>query len=465
MELTTSLIVFAAVVLAVIAKGWWKPNQTVGLPLAYVLSLAMIHWLGALIHTFPWYGGGDTGYVILGFEQCTYGVLAFGAGSMLAAPWILKQIPRRNSYVDPAVQARLPMIFVGFGVLFFTVLGRLLRSVPSFSAVAACGVYLVVAGLCLLCWRAWQSKRKGVFFLWLIPVAALPFITTATMGFMGYGVAATFMVFCFVFRFYRPRWLAAVGTLGILFLGLSLGVTYFRERTEIRAAVWGGEGYMERMERMGKIFTEFEFFDIHNQEHLQRIEDRLNQNDLVGRAISNLNNSDEFARGQTLWQAVLALVPRIIWPGKPVRAGSGDIVSQYTGLTFGEGTSVGVGQVMEFYINFGTSGVVGGFLVIGILLGLFDGMAARRLNQGDFAGFATWFLPGLGFLQTGGSLSEVTGTVAASVVLMVTMNKFILPGFFNLQTQRQWVGARRRAPARCAPLKRSFVRRRKVTND
>ena len=105
---------------------------------------------------------------------------------------------------------------------------------------------------------------------------------------------------------------------------------------------------------------------------------------------------------------------------------------------------------MEFYINFGTWGVVIGFLVIGILLGLFDGMAARRLHQGDFAGFATWFLPGIGFLQTGGSLVEVSGTVAASAVLMVIMNHFILPNFFGVQAHRQSAGAHRRARARLA---------------
>jgi hypothetical protein len=453
MILNTLLIVFAAVVLVVIAKSWWKPNQTVGLPLAYVLSLAVMHWLGALIHTFPWFDAGNTGYVILGFMQCAYGAPAFGIGCLLIAPLILKWIPRSYSYADPGIQVRLPMVFVVFGVLFYTVLGALLKGVPSFGAVASCGVYLVVAGLCLMCWQAWRNKRYASFYLWLIPVAALPFITTVTMGFMGYGVAAAFMVFCFVFRFYRPRWLAAVGILVILFMGISLGVTYFRERTEIRDVVWGGEDYKIRMDRIGKIFTDFELFDIHNEEHLIRIEDRLNQNDLVGRAVLNLYTGDStYARGQTLWEAAQALVPRILWPEKPVQAGSGDMVSKYTGLPFDSSTtSVGIGQVMEFYINFGTAGVVIGFLVIGILLGLFDGMAARRLNQGDFAGFAAWFVPGVGFLQTGGSLSEVSGTVAASVVLMVIMNKYIVPTLFSLQAQRPPAVVQRRAPRRVSP--------------
>ena len=89
------------------------------------------------------------------------------------------------------------------GVLFFTVIGRVLRSVPSFSAVATCGVYLIVAGLCLLCWKAWRGGRGASFF----PLAdtrggIMPFITTATHGFYGvwrgsggHGLLLCFQVF------------------------------------------------------------------------------------------------------------------------------------------------------------------------------------------------------------------------------------------------------------------------------
>src|SRR5580704_15259360 len=190
MQLTTALIIFSAVLIAVIVRSWLPSAQTAGLPLAYVLSLAMIHWLGAFIHTLPWYEGGENAFVILGFQQCTYGVMAFGVGSILVAPWLVGKIPEGSARARPRSPRNLPAIFIGTGVLFYTILGSLLQNIPSFSALAACGVYLVIVGLGLLCWRAWQRRQRATLLLWLIPVCLLPFVTTVTAGFMGYGVAA-----------------------------------------------------------------------------------------------------------------------------------------------------------------------------------------------------------------------------------------------------------------------------------
>src|SRR5207249_8053409 len=60
---------------------------------------------------------------------------------------------------------------------------------------------------------------------------------------------------------------------------------------------------------------------------------------------------EQFAHGATFYEALLAPVPRILWPGKPVAAGSGDTMSRYTRLKFDRSTSVGIGQVAEFYIR------------------------------------------------------------------------------------------------------------------
>jgi hypothetical protein len=429
MTLITSLIVFTAVLIAVLAHNWLNPRRSTGLSLAYLVILAMNHWLGALIHALNWYNGKeDTSYVALGFEECSWGVVAFGFGCMVVAPLALMLFSRRlspNARLAPEGQST---IFIWIGILFYTILGRLLGRIPSFSAVAACGVYLVIVGMCLKCWEAWQrhNLRRFLFILMFIP--ALPLLTMVNAGFLGYGTAAAIMVLCFVFRIFRPRWLAVTAMLLVFYLGPSVFITYFRDRSEIRAAVWGGEGYGARFGQLLETFENFEFFDPHNDAHLTMIDSRLNQNLLVGMAVSRLNSGVvPYANGATLWQAIVALIPRIIWPGKPWSGGSGGIVSKYTGVTFGRGTSVGVGSVMELYINFGRWGIVVGFLLIGAVIGFFDGMAVRRLYDGNAAGFATWFLPGLGFLQAGGSFVEVTSTVAASVVLMWVMNHYILP--------------------------------------
>ena len=75
-------------------------------------------------------------------------------------------------------------------------------------------------------------------------------------------------------------------------------------------------------------------------------------------------------------------------------AGSSDLVSRFTGIQFAAGTSVGIGQVMEFYVNFGTAGTVAGFLLFGVVLTILDSAAGNCLRNGDLHGFVMWFLPG-----------------------------------------------------------------------
>ncbi|MBV9132878.1 MAG: hypothetical protein JO318_09270, partial [Chloroflexi bacterium] len=76
-------------------------------------------------------------------------------------------------------------------------------------------------------------------------------------------------------------------------------------------------------------------------------------------------------------------------------------------------------------ISFGTIGVVVGFIFIGIVVGLIDFTAARRLWSGDVRGFLLWFLPGLSFLQVGGSIVELTSSVGAAILAAHLVNRLL----------------------------------------
>ena len=248
------------------------------------------------------------------------------------------------------------------------------------------------------------------------------------------------MVCCFVAGFYRPRWRLLVLGLAAGYLGLSLFVTYMRDRIKIRDTVWGGQSYGSRIDQLKSTFSQAEFFSINNYEHLERIDYRLNYNALVGASVRYIESGGkEFARGETLWEAIIALIPRVFWPDKPVTAGSGDLVSEYTGY-FEENTSVGIGQVMELFINFGQWGVITGFLSIGVIIALIDKGAGESLANNDWLTFACWYLPGIAFLNVGGSFVETTASAAASLAIALLVKWFVSLG---------WHGADRKGePAR-----------------
>jgi hypothetical protein len=199
-----------------------------------------------------------------------------------------------------------------------------------------------------------------------------------------------------------------------------------RDRTDIRDVVWGGQGFDARFEQLASTFRSAEWFNPWDIDHLYRVDRRLNQDQLIGSAVVFLREgSADYAKGSTLVDAVIALVPRALWPDKPIVGGSGDLVTTYTGIRFAYGTSVGVGQVMELHINFGTPGVVIGFAALGLLVALIDRRAARYLAAGDIRSFALWYMPGLSLLQLGGSLAEVTATAAASLVLILAISSLV----------------------------------------
>lgn len=462
---------------------WRRGVRSAGLAFCYLLSLSVIHLVGAWIATLPGSPSENPALVAVGFRECFAGMGAFTAGVLLVEVYLFRTCrrahsdtaptsPERGIYAAsspvggrmlkrhecrapvsglptlPGYRDKLAKAYVFSGVLCVAVLIPVLRSVPSFGAVANCGAYLIVAGFCLGCWESWQRGNRSAFLLWLTLTLGFPLFTMLTMGFLGYGALAAIMVFAFALVLYRPRWQAGLAFAVAGYLGLSLYVTYMRDRNDLRDTVWGGEAYSARLETIKRIFFQFELFSIANEQHLQAVDGRLNQNLLVGAAVRSLDSGlVPFARGQTLADAVLAVIPRALWPGKPVRAGSPEIVTKYTGISFAEGTSVGVGQVMEFYINFGRWGVIFGFFCFGLIVRAMDWKAASCLAQGDESGFVTWFLPGLAFLQTGGSLVEVFGTAAASFVLVYGVNHFALPLLRPKELRNPATSRKRRARA------------------
>jgi len=420
---TTAWTITFAIAVGLVVYRHWRRDRSVGLLLTYLLSFSVLHGLASAIRLLPWFETPYGDMTLDGLRQSTLGLIAFAIGVEIAN--------RRKVSVageEPLDQAPIPVrlvtVYLAVGLAVYTLFlmaGRL----PIIAAIVSTGSTLVAVSVALKCWGAQSEGRPFKMWLWLALTAIFPFVTVVTQGFLGYGFMAMLIVASFAASLQRSRWRAAVVGLVVLYGGLSVYVTYMRDRSDIRDVVWRGERVDARIDQLQNTLINYEWFDPRLTDHLNRIERRLNQNHLVGAAVVSLRDGYvEHANGGTLADAVLAVIPRALWPDKPEFGGSGDIVSRYTGFQFAFGTSVGVGQVMEFYINFGTPGVILGFLAVGWMIGTVDRRSAFYLARGDVPSFTLWYMPGLSLLQIGGSFAEVTATAAASWALVRIVSKF-----------------------------------------
>jgi hypothetical protein len=431
----------------------WRSPRSVGLPLTYALSFGMIHVIGSWPYCFDFYtprsaalvqGGNSLKFSHLGLWMSTLGFACFVLGVAISRFLPRKEPPQRSFALPPQLTSQLPGTLLLFSLAFFFVIGPVLRRVPSFGSLGVGGAFLSVIAIFLFCFRAYDQQRWQQFVGWLSSTLMFPLLTVVSMGFIGYGVAAASAVWMLVLNFAKPRLLALLVFVCLVTAGMTLYINWVISRESIRESVWGGRSISARVDQVFFMIKYFEVFDPTQQNHLELVEMRLNQNDLVGKAILHTGNNEAFANGRTFWVALLAPIPRILWPGKPVFGGSAGVVQKHTGQKFADGTSVGAGQVLEFYINFGTYSVVIGFFLFGLVMGGLDLRAGSYLKQGDYWNMTRWLLPGIGMLQPGGLLGEVVGSVAVNTVLVQLLHHFFFAQYYQIANLPALQAAQRR---------------------
>lgn len=392
---------------------------------SYLLLFILNYWFGALVHASPWntiFNNEDT---IVGFQYSTYGLISFIFGVLIVRP------NRRNTPNSAVISMTLAFknakleqleryalwFFLPFGagcwIATFTPIG----SLPSAASILSSGKTFVVLSICLGAWSTWFRGQMLRYRRWVSLMVLLPVTTVVTSGFIGTGIVMTTTVLAFVAMYFRPRWPLLAALCLMLYSGVSFWTAYEPQRVEIRNAVWGGESYNDRFGAFLKVFDSLRPFDMSDFQHLKSVDDRLNQNGLVGAAIRTTPSTIPFRQGDTIFDGLLAIVPRLIWRDKPVVAGSGDYVAIHTQTSFAAGTSVGMGQVLEFYINFGLWGVLIGLFLFGVIFRYMDIRLVDALRSGNWNGVVFYFVVGSAMLQNGGALAEITASAAGAAVL------------------------------------------------
>ena len=388
-----------------------RDQLSLGLPIAYLGSLLLIHVPGAVAHaaTGDRLSGND--YVSTGIFYTAIGCLCFVAGVWLAHVTTRVQAQPRRA------DRRAFAYFCLFGGWAFVYGLSPLNRITSIGAVIETGGAIWMLGTMLGLRAAVQAQNMQRALIWSAALAVYPVLMLLLGGFLSYGAAAVMVVLSILTIYARTYSRVAIGILLASFIGITFFVNYFDHRDDIRESVWGGASMENRMGSITGMFAGFHLIDLNNDKDLTALDVRLNQNMFVGLASARIKQGQvDFLNGESVVDGVIAMIPRAMWPDKPTSAGSGQLVADMTGLRLNEDTSWGVGNVMEFYINFGIPGVVVGFLAFGWLLGMLDFRAAAAERRADFKTVIICFTPAIAMINPGGSLVEMTGGAAAALL-------------------------------------------------
>jgi hypothetical protein len=431
------LLIWVALLGGVVFLTADKRRGSGALTLAYFLTLSLGHIPGLLAYLDP---NLESEAVKVGADVTLIGMTAFIVGALAARvlPQPITSVKAHRQAFSDDIDSRVGWRVLAIGVVAHFVLLPVSALLPSLTVIIASGGSFLVLGFWLLLYSSTihRESRQTLQILMMLPL--LPLSTLVIGGFLSFGTAWVLSIVAFHFVIVRRRIWFYLATPPVIFLGLSLFVTYFQQRDDIRDVVWYQKaGITQRLNQVTKLATEFQLLDLSNEKHRWSLDERLNQNFLVGLGvIRHRQDWVELSYGATI--PIWALVPRAIWPDKPAVGGSGELVAEFTGISFAEGTSVGVGQVLEFYMNFGTTGVVAGFAILGFILMRLDQAITRALATVNMHALVQTALPGLALLQPMGSLLEMlVATVSAIIVARLAVHsKFLVPSFAPRQNTK-----------------------------
>lgn len=390
-----------------------RDGMSFGLPIAYLFSLLLIHVPGAYAHLIGGDSLFDSDLVGVGLRLTAIGAVCFVAGAWLDTRFSRERPQERGT----AENLHHFELFCLVGGWIFTYGLSFLILIPTFGAAVEKGGAVWMLGVLLGLQSAARRRDAKWAAFWFGTLIFYPVMGLLMGGFLSYGSKAVTIVMSVFFISIRGVGKIVAGTLLAVYVGLSIFVNYFQHRNDIRDSVWGGARFEERIDVSLDIVREFEWLDLSREAHLNAFDQRLNQNYFAGLAAVRIDEGQvDYLYGRSLWEGAMSLVPRYVWPDKPVFGGSGQIVAEMTGLMLNEETSFGVGNVMEFHINFGILGVVLGFLILGWLIRRLDRKAALAVSNADPGRAILFFLPAVALIQPNGSIVEIAGGPVAALV-------------------------------------------------
>lgn len=133
-----------------------------------------------------------------------------------------------------------------------------------------------------------------------------------------------------------------------------------------------------------------------------------------------------FENGRLTKRAIIhILVPRLLYPAKEALGSDSLLAEEYAGLTIGEDTSVGIGYMAEFYVDWG----IGGMLASLVVLGVFFGLAYRLIfffSPTHLIANAVVIVPFIGnFITFEATLPKMLGGFIMNTLILLLLSRAI----------------------------------------
>ena len=254
---------------------------------------------------------------------------------------------------------------------------RYVYDIPTISTAFNCLASLARLGLFILLIRALHDGRWNKFVSACAIYAMMSILGALTTGFSFIRINTLIPLFMIWYGFRGLTFRNVTAPVATLLLATPFITAWLDTRNLIREGTL--EGY-SLLNQAAVFFREYVVnLDYPSPTSIMRtIVERVDMTDILAAQVRYQPDYEPYAFGETIYSSFYTLIPRFLWPDKPIVAGGSEFVARFTGLyrAADDATSVGLPYPFELFANGGWFFVVLGLGVIGYIgarleLGLF----------------------------------------------------------------------------------------------